>query len=136
MGVVIETEVFESLERARVIADFARRIWFGELCIYLKPEYELKADIHRTNTVERQARRSMFVWTVLSKVVVLSIASIFAEIHAKIVAALSQNGTTISPHDSWIPAAIVSYDYDRSTTSLAEFTRLPNLRIIEYPNSS
>jgi tRNA(fMet)-specific endonuclease VapC len=68
--------------------------------------------------------------------VVLPIDSKVANIHARIVAALTQNGTTIGPHDNWIAATALTYDYELLTTNVAEFRRVPNLRIIEYPNSS
>lgn len=59
-----------------------------------------------------------------------------ADIHAKIVASLSLNGTMIGPHDNWIAATALKYDYDLLTTNVAEFSRVPHLRVIDYPNSS
>jgi tRNA(fMet)-specific endonuclease VapC len=136
MGVVIDTGFFIRWGREGGIIDFSRWRSFGEPCVSVITESELKVGIHRANTVERRARRSLFVSTVLSHVVVLSIDSMVADIHAGIVAALSQNGTTIGPHDNWIAATALKYDYHLLTTNLVEFKRVPNLRIIEYPNSS
>ena len=136
MGVVIDTGVFIRWEREGGIIDFSRWNSFGEPCISVITESELKVGIHRANTEGRRARRSLFVSTVLSNVVVLPIDSKVADIHAKIVAALSQNGTTIGPHDNWIAATALKYDYDLLTTNVAEFSRVPNLRVIDYPNSS
>ena len=48
----------------------------------------------------------------------------------------SRNGNTIGPHDNWIAATALKYDYNLLTTNVAEFSRVPNLRIIDYPNSS
>ena len=136
MGVVIDTGVFIRWEREGGIIDFARWTSFGEPCISVITESELKVGIHRANTDDRRVKRSRFVETVLSNVVVLPIDSKVADIHAEIVAALSQNGTTIGPHDNWIAATALKYDYDLLTTNMAEFRRVPNLRVIEYPNSS
>lgn len=99
-------------------------------------ESELKVGIHRANTDGRRVRRSLFVSTVLSNVVVLPIDSKVADIHAQIVASLSQNGATIGPHDNWIAATALKHDYDLLTTNANEFRRVPNLRVIEYPNRS
>jgi predicted nucleic acid-binding protein len=136
MGVVIDTGVFIRWEREGGKIDFSRWSSFGEPSISVITESELKVGIHRANTDERRARRALFVSTVLLNVVVLPIDSKVADIHAEIVAALSRNGNTIGPHDNWIAATALKYDYDLLTTNVAEFSRVPNLRIIDYPNSS
>jgi tRNA(fMet)-specific endonuclease VapC len=136
MGVVIDTGVFIRWERDGGIVDFSRWSSLGEPCISVITESELKVGIHRANTDGRRAKRSLFVSTVLANVVVLPIDSKIADIHAGIVAALSQNGTTIGPHDNWIAATALKYDYDLLTTNVAEFNRVPNLRVVEYPNTS
>lgn len=136
MGVVIDTGVFVRWEREGGVLKFSRWSAFGEPCISVITESELKVGIHRANTDSRRAKRSLFVSTVLSNVLVLPIDSKVADIHAEIVAALSQNGTTIGPHDNWIAATALKYDYALLTTNVAEFCRVPNLRVIDYPNSS
>jgi predicted nucleic acid-binding protein len=52
------------------------------------------------------------------------------------VADLTQKGTTIGPHDYWIAATALKYDYDLLTTNAGEFQRVPNLKVIDYLNSS
>lgn len=136
MGVVIDSGVFIRWEREGGTIDFTRWRSFGEPCISVITESELKVGIHRANNDERRARRLLFVSTVLSNVVILPIDSKVADIHAKIVASLSLNGTTIGPHDNWIAATALKFDYDLLTTNVSEFSRVPNLRVIDYPNSS
>jgi len=136
MGVVIDTGVFIRWERDGGIIDFARWSSLGEPCISVITESELKVGVHRANTAERHAKRSLFVSAVLSNVVVLPIDSQVADIHSQIVSFLSQHGTTIGPHDNWIAATTLKYDYDILTTNGEEFKRVPNLRVIDYPNSS
>jgi predicted nucleic acid-binding protein len=136
MGVVIDTGVFIRWEREGRAIDFSRWSSFGEPSISVITESELKVGIHRANTDERRSRRTLFVSTVLLNVIVLPIDSMVAEIHAEIVAALSRNGNSIGPHDNWIAATALKYDYDLLTTNKAEFSRVPNLRIIDYPNVS
>ena len=116
--------------------DFTRWSSYGEPCISVITESELKVGIYRANTDERRERRLLFVSTVLSNVVVLPIDSKVAEHHAKIVAALSQLGTTVGPHDNWIAATALKFDYDLLTTNVSEFSRVPGLRVLDYLNSS
>ena len=135
MGVVIDTGVFIRWERDGGIIDFSRWSSLGEPCISVITESELKVGIHRANTEDRRVRRSLFVSTLLANVVVLPIDSKVADIHAGIVAALSQNGTTIGPHDNWIAATALKFNYELLTTNVIEFGRVPNLRVIDYLNS-
>jgi len=95
MGVLIDTGVFIRWEREGGIINFSRWSSFGEPCISVITESELKVGVHRANTEARRARRTLFISTVLSNVVVLPIDSKVANIHARIVAALTQNGTTM-----------------------------------------
>jgi predicted nucleic acid-binding protein len=55
-----------------------------------------------------------------------------ADLHSLIVAEQTQKGTTIVPHDSWIAATALRYDYDLLTTNAREFQRVSNLRVIDY----
>ena len=111
MGVVIDTGVFIRWEREGAIIDFSRWSSLGEPCISVITESELKVGIHRANTEERRARRTLFVSTILSNVVVLLIDSKVADIHAGMVAALSQKGTTIGPHDHRLPYARITREH-------------------------
>lgn len=97
---------------------------------------ELKVGVHRANTEERRARRNMFISTILSNVVVLPIDSKIADIHTGIVATLTPIATTIGPRNNWTAAAVLKYDYELLTPNLAEHRRVPNLSVIERPNSS
>ncbi len=136
MGIVVDSGVFIRWERNGRDFDFSKWTLFGEPCISVMTVSELKVGIHRANTPERRAKRSRFVATVLSSVTVLDIDSAIADIHAGIVAELMKKGTTIGPHDFWIAATTLKYDYDLLTTNMAEFQRVPKLRVIDYPNNS
>ncbi len=92
--------------------------------------------VHRADTPERRDKRLRFVQTITANVAVMPVDSRIAETHARIVASLSQSGTTIGPHDNWIAATAKTYDYDLLTTNASEFRRVPNLRVIDYFNRS
>ena len=135
MGIVVDSGVFIRWERNGRDFDFSKWTLFGEPCISVVTVSELKVGVHRANTPERRAKRRRFVATVLSSVSVLDIDSAIADIHAGIVADLTKQGTTIGPHDFWIAATTLKYDYDLLTTNIGEFQRVSNLRVIDYPNS-
>lgn len=135
MGILIDTGVFIRWEREGGVIDFSRWRSCGEPCVSVISESELMVGVHLANTEERRAKRRLFVSTVLSNVSILPIDSKVADIHAGIVAALTQNGNSIGPHDNWIAATALKHDYELLTTNAAEFRRVPNLRVIEYPNS-
>lgn len=84
------------------------------------------------NTLERRDKRLRFVQNIIANVAVLPVDSRVAEIHANIIAMLSQSGSTIGAHDNWIAATAITYDYDLLTTNAAEFRRVPDLRVIDY----
>ncbi|MDZ4850438.1 MAG: PIN domain-containing protein [Pirellulaceae bacterium] len=136
MGIVIDTGVFIRWERDGRDVDLKQWESFGEPCVSVITESELKVGIHRANSDERRAKRSLFIATVLSYVTVLQIDSVVADIHARIVAELSSKGTAIGPHDYWIAATVMKYDYDLLTTNVSEFQRVPNLRVLDYRNTS
>jgi len=136
MGVVVDIGVVVRWERDGRGIDLTQWASLGEPCVSVITESELEVSIHRANSDKRKAKRSLFVATVLSYVSVLPIDSSVADIHATIVAELSSKGTTIGPHDYWIAATALKYDYELLTTNASEFKRVPNLRVLEYKNTS
>jgi len=136
MGIVVDTGVFIHWERTGRVVDLSRWTELGTPCVSVVTVSELKVGVHRANTPERRARRNQFVEAVLSSVNVLAIDSQIAEIHAGIVAALTTQGNAIGPHDFWIPATALHHDFVLLTTNATEFQRVPNLRVIDFLNST
>ena len=132
MGVVVDTGVFIRWEREGRGIDFSKWMLFGEPFVSVVTVSELKVGIHRANTPERRSNRKQFVETVLSCVTTLDIDTAVADLHSLIVADQTQKGTAIGPHDSWIAATALKYDYDLLTTNATEFQRVSNLRVIDY----
>ena len=89
MGIVIDTGVFIRWEREGRGIDLKQWESFGEPCVSVITESELKVGIHRANSAQRKSRRSLFVATVLANVSILPIDSLVANVHAMIVAELS-----------------------------------------------
>jgi len=85
---------------------------------------------------KRKDKRLRFVQTIITNVSVLPVDLRIADVHARIVASLSQSGSTIGAHDNWIAATAITYDYDLLTTNASEFRRVPGQRVINYLNTS
>jgi predicted nucleic acid-binding protein len=132
MGIVIDTGVFIRWERDGGRVNLGKWSSYGEPAISVVTQSELMVGVHRANTPQRREKRLRFVQTVITNVSILPIDSQIADIHSHIVATLSELGLTIGPHDNWIAATAITYDYDLLTTNANEFRRVPNLRVIDY----
>jgi tRNA(fMet)-specific endonuclease VapC len=136
VGILIDTGVFIRWERDGGSVSFDKWSAHGEPAISVITQSELMVGVHRANTLERRDKRLQFVQSIITNVAVLPVDSRIAEVHARIIAMLSQSGATIGPHDNWIAATAITYDYDLLTTNAAEFRRVPELRVIDYLDSS
>lgn len=132
MGILIDTGVFIRWERDGGTVNFGKWSDYGGPAISVITQSELMVGVYRANTPQRRDNRLRFVQTVITNVSILPIDSRIADIHCQIVATLSESGNTIGPHDNWIAATAITYDYDLLTTNADEFRRVPNLRVIDY----
>lgn len=132
MGILIDTGVFIRWERENGKTDFGRWADYGSPAISVITQSELMVGVYRANTPQRRERRLRFVQTIITNVALLAVDARIADVHSQIVATLSQSGTKIGPHDNWIAATAIAYDYDLLTTNANEFRRVPNLRVIDY----
>ena len=135
-GILIDTGVFIRWERENGKTEFGRWSDYGSPAISVITQSELMVGVHRANTIQRREKRLRFVQAIISNVFLLPVDSRIADIHAQIVATLSESGTTIGPHDNWIAATALTHDYDLLTTNANEFRRVANLRVIDYLESS
>lgn len=124
MGILIDTGVFIRWERDNGKTDVGRGTDYGGFGVY------------RANTPERSAKRLRFVQAIMANVALLPVDARVASIHAQIVSMLSESGTTIGPHDNWIAVTALTYNYNSLTTNASEFRRVPNLRVIDYLETS
>jgi tRNA(fMet)-specific endonuclease VapC len=132
MGILIDTGVFIRWERDNGKTDLGRWAGYGSPAISVITQSELMVGVHRANTSQRREKRLRFVQAIIMNVSVLAVDSRIADIHSQIVATLSESGSTIGPHDNWIAATAITYDYDLLTTNANEFRRVPDLRVIDY----
>lgn len=92
--------------------------------------------VHRANTSKRKENRLRFVQAVIANVDVLPVDSRIADVHSEIVAKLTEQGASIGPHDNWIAATAITYGHHLLTTNANEFRRVPNLRVIDFLDTS
>ena len=135
MGILIDTGVFIRWERDGGTVNFGKWSNYGEPAISVITQSELMVGVLRANTPQRGEKRLRFVQAVITNVSILPIDSQIADVHSQIVATLSGSGLTIGPHDNWIAATAITYDYDLLTTNSHEFRRVPNLRVIDYSDT-
>lgn len=132
MGILIDTGVFVRWERDGGKVALSAWSAYGTPAISVVTQSELMVGVHRANTMDRQERRLRFIQSIIENVTVLPIDSQVADVHAQIVALLTQSGKSIGPHDNWIAATAIAYDYDLLTTNANEFGRVEGLRVIDY----
>jgi tRNA(fMet)-specific endonuclease VapC len=136
MGILIDTGVFICWEREGGAVDLGAWDHHGEPAISVITQSELLVGVHRADTTERRETRLRFVNSILSHLLILPIDSPIAEVHARIVSLLRLAGLTIGPHDNWIAATAMVHGYGLLTTNASEFSRVPGLTVLPYPESA
>ena len=135
MGVVIDTGVFVHWERRRRAIDqhlvkFDRPAFFSVVTAS-----ELLVGVHRADTPTRRRGRSQFVEAILIHLPIPQVSLTIARQHAELSAELSQSGTRIGYHDSWIAATALGFGYAVMTTNDREFSRVPGLEVLSIAAS-
>jgi len=132
MGLMVDTNVFISFEKSRKPIDFSS--WESSSRVYISAIVvsELLMGVHRANTEERRQRRSTFVEAIISGIGVLEFTVASARVHAEIHAELAKKGQMIGAHDMLIAATALCHDHSLLTDNIAEFSRVPGLRVIPF----
>lgn len=132
MGILIDTGVFIAWERLGGSVDLVKWSSYGEPAISVITQSELMVGVYRANTPERREKRHKFVQAILANVEIVPVDSEIAEVHAALVANLTASGQAIGPHDNWIAATALAFGKHLLTTNSSEFSRVPNLLVIDY----
>ena len=132
MGLMVDTNVFISFEKSGKAIDLS--LWDQSEKVYVSVVTisELLMGVHRANTEERRQRRSVFVEAIIAGVDVLDFTISSARIHAEIHAELAKRGQMIGAHDLIIAATARYHDLSILTDNVAEFSRVPGLRVIPF----
>ncbi|MDZ4656815.1 MAG: PIN domain-containing protein [Bythopirellula sp.] len=136
MGLIIDSGVFILWERSGRAVDFSQWASYGDAAISVVTASELLVGVHRADTSQRRANRSLFVEGILSTVPTLPITSDIARKHAGVFSALLVNGVTVGSHDLWIGATALSFGFGVLTTNAREFQRIPGLVVIDVSSTT
>lgn len=132
MGLKIDTNVFIRFEKSGQAIDWSTWEPTEKVFLSVVSVSELLIGVHRANTAERRIKRSAFVEAVISGVGVLDFSIGSARLHAEIYAELAKTGQMIGAHDLIIAATARHHDLSILTDNVAEFSRVPGLRVIPF----
>ncbi len=91
---------------------------------------ELLHGVHRARGATRSQRRA-FVEHLLATFEPVPITEPVARVHAEIWAELAGRGEVLGAHDLWIAATAVMHGFGVVTDNIADFARVPGLRVVE-----
>jgi tRNA(fMet)-specific endonuclease VapC len=91
---------------------------------------ELLHGVHRARGATRSKRRA-FVEHLLATFEPVPITEPVARVHAEVWSELASRGDVLGAHDLWIAATALTHGFGIVTNNLADFGRVPGLRIVE-----
>jgi tRNA(fMet)-specific endonuclease VapC len=129
MAVLIDTDLLIDLERGVGSPPLKTLLGEEDRAISVITVSELLHGVHRAAGACR-ARRSAFVEHLLAGLGAIPITDSVARVHADLWAQLSASGEQIGAHDLWIGATAVAHGLAVVTGNVADFRRIPGLRVI------
>jgi tRNA(fMet)-specific endonuclease VapC len=91
---------------------------------------ELLHGVHRARGATRSKRRA-FVEHLLATFEPVPITEPVARVHAEVWSELAGRGDVLGAHDLWIAATALTHGFGIVTNNLADFGRVPGLRVVE-----
>jgi tRNA(fMet)-specific endonuclease VapC len=91
---------------------------------------ELLHGVHRARGATRSKRRA-FVEHLLATFEPVPITEPVARVHAEVWSELASRGDVLGAHDLWIAATALTHGFGIVTNNLADFGRVPGLRVVE-----
>jgi tRNA(fMet)-specific endonuclease VapC len=132
VAILIDTDLLIDLERGVSTPAVEQLLGEEDRAISVITVSELLHGVLRA-TGARRARRSAFVEHLLAGLRAIPITDAVARVHADLWAELSAQGEPIGAHDLWIGATGVAHGLAIATGNLADFQRIPGLRVIAPP---
>ncbi len=132
MAILIDTDLLIDLERGVTAPEVEQLLGEEDRAISVITVSELLHGVHRA-TGARRARRNAFVEHLLAGLRAIPITDAVARVHADLWAQLSERGELIGAHDLWIGATALAHGLAVATGNLADFRRVPGLRVIAPP---
>lgn len=131
MSVLFDTSVLIAQERGRwdAIAFNEEVVGDSEAAISAITVSEFLEGVFRAPVGRRQETRRDFFEALVASHVVFPFGIDEAKTHARLRADLSAQGVMIGAHDLLIAATCLHHDFDLATLNIAEFSRIPGLRL-------
>jgi len=132
MGVILDTSVLIAAEKQRL--DLQALFAAHELetfCIAAISAAELLHGVERAKPAARKQACARFVELILAQVETIDLDLAVARQHAEIWATLEATGKLVGPYDLLIAATALHYEHSVATLNVAEFGRVPGLRLID-----
>ena len=130
MGLLLDTGILISCERAGAAFDFDRWSKHGDAYISAVTVSELLVGVRRATSDKIRTRRSAFVEALIARLPALDFRAEVARLHAEIFAALSVKGELIGAHELLIAATALWHGHVVATTNEGEFGRVPGLTVV------
>jgi tRNA(fMet)-specific endonuclease VapC len=130
MGLILDSSVLIAAERGRLrFAEFCSAQGDEELFIAAITASELLHGVERAGTPSIREKRAAWVEAMLAQLPVMEFDLEVARHHARLWAGLASNDLMIGPYDLQIAATARSRGFAVATLNLAEFARVPDLRL-------
>jgi len=132
MGIVCDTSVLIAAEKRRFdLAAFLRAHPDDEFWLAAITASELLHGVERAVDRKIRTKRKAFVEGVLQQLAVAPFQLEEARQHARLWATLEAKGLIIGPHDLLIAATALTLKHHLATLNLAEFRRVPRLKLVD-----
>jgi tRNA(fMet)-specific endonuclease VapC len=131
MGFLIDSNILIAAERGKFsLANLGQSLPTDALGIAAITASELLHAIYRAQDPAVGARRQRFVESIFENFPVFPFDLPVARLHAQLWADLSKRGMMIGAHDLLIAATASTLGYGVVTANVREFSRIPNLPIL------
>jgi len=130
MGLIIDSDIFITMEKEGMAPDFNQFRAHGDAFVSAITISELLVGVHRALGQSRRMKRAGFVEFVLDHFPALSFTDATARVHAQIFADLQRKGKMIGAHDLIIASTPLLHDFPVLTHNRNEFERVPGLTVL------
>ena len=130
MGLIIDSDIFITMEKEGVAPDFNPFRAYGDAFISAITISELLVGVHRASGQSRRMKRAAFVEFVLNHFPAIPFTNVTARVHAQLFADLQRKGKMIEAHDLIIASTALLHDFPVLTHNRKEFERVPGLTVL------
>jgi predicted nucleic acid-binding protein len=135
MGLILDTCVFLEATLEHTPIDYTQWQRFGNAYMCATSVSDLLIGVQMAKNASLAMKRSAYVEAIITRISVLPFTEEVARNHAKIYAILVKREELIPSHDLIVAATALTHDYAIVTKDVANFNKIPGLKIISYETS-